>query len=233
MKSSVVWIFSIAILLGLASSVEYASAAVLFSDNFDSENGGTGVLNYDGFAQWSVSDGTVDLIGNGFFDFLPGNGLYIDMDGSTSNAGKITSDPITVGSNSACSLEYELAGNHRNSASEEVVVQMNNGDILDVTQSLSQNDPFTLFSHDFVIDSTTDVKISFEGTGSDNIGMLLDDVKLSCTTDKVVGGSFLAIDNVALFLGTIQAGMIWMIPTLAGLAGGSIYLIKFRTNKGS
>ncbi|MEZ5560441.1 MAG: hypothetical protein R3E86_18090 [Pseudomonadales bacterium] len=52
-----------------------ANAAIIFSDNFDGENGGVGALNYNSFAHWTVLDGTVDLIGNGFFDFLPGNGL--------------------------------------------------------------------------------------------------------------------------------------------------------------
>lgn len=68
-----------------------AQATVLLSDNFNSENGGAGTLNYAGFVNWTVSDGSVDLCGNGFCDFLPGNGLYVDMDGSTGNAGKLTS----------------------------------------------------------------------------------------------------------------------------------------------
>ena len=55
-----------------------ANAGVIFSDNFNAENGGTGVLNYNSFNNWTVTDGTVDLIGNGFFDFYPGNGLYVD-----------------------------------------------------------------------------------------------------------------------------------------------------------
>ena len=46
-------------------------AGVLLQDNFDAENGGTGILNYGTvngvFANWTVSDGHVDLIGNGFF----------------------------------------------------------------------------------------------------------------------------------------------------------------------
>ncbi len=49
------------------------------------------MLNYAGFANWDVLDGFVDLIGNGFFDLLPGNGLYVDLDGSTGDAGKLIS----------------------------------------------------------------------------------------------------------------------------------------------
>jgi len=48
---------------------------------------------------------------------------------------------------------------------------------------------------------------------------------------EVVGGEFLPIDSTALMLAGLQSSAIWMIPTLAGLAGAGFYLIKFRTNK--
>ena len=32
-------------------------ATIIFSDNFNAENGGVGVLNYNSFANWSVSGG--------------------------------------------------------------------------------------------------------------------------------------------------------------------------------
>ena len=55
-----------------------AVPTILLSESFDSENGGLGVLDYSGFGGWTVSDGTVDLIGNG---------LYIALDASTRSAG--------------------------------------------------------------------------------------------------------------------------------------------------
>src|SRR5579862_1829881 len=66
----------------------------LLNDNFNTENGGVGQLNYTGFDNWNVS-GAVDLIGNGFFDFYPGNGLYVDMNGSP-GPGTMTSRPHTT-----------------------------------------------------------------------------------------------------------------------------------------
>lgn len=42
-----------------------------------------GELNYVDFTDWDVVTNHVDLIGNGLFDFLPGNGLYVDLCGST------------------------------------------------------------------------------------------------------------------------------------------------------
>jgi hypothetical protein len=160
-------------LVGFAGA---AGATLIFSDNFDSENGGTGVLNYTGFANWAVSDGTVDLIGNGFFDFLPGNGLYVDMDGSTGNAGIMTTQySLDAGD---YKLSFELAGNHRNSSSETVFVKVALGSILDKQFSLNQNDPFSLYTETFTLAAPLLTYLSFAGAGGDNIGMLLDDVKL-------------------------------------------------------
>jgi hypothetical protein len=47
---------------------------------------------------------------------------------------------------------------------------------------------------------------------------------------KVVGGEFLSIDNTALMLAGIQSLSVWMIPTLAGIAGAGFYLVKLRRN---
>lgn len=47
----------------------------------------------------------------------------------------------------------------------------------------------------------------------------------------VVGGEFLPIDSTALVLAGLQSSAVWMIPTLAGIAGAGFYLVKFRTNK--
>jgi hypothetical protein len=154
-----------------------AFAVVIFDDNFNAENGGVGVLNYNSFAKWSVSDGTVDLIGNGFYDFLPGNGLYVDMDGSTSNAGIMTS-ALTLAPGEY-TLQFDLAGNHRNGATETVIVDVTFGSLLEKTYSLSQNSPFTTFTETFTVSTATSATLSFTGVGGDNIGMLLDNVKLS------------------------------------------------------
>lgn len=43
-------------------------------------------LNYTGFINWDVTAGRVDLIGLGLWDVRPGNGLYVDLQG-TGDAG--------------------------------------------------------------------------------------------------------------------------------------------------
>jgi len=43
-----------------------------------------------------------------------------------------------------------------------------------------------------------------------------------------VAGELLPLDSTALFLAGIQSMTIWMVPTLLGLAGAGVYLVKFR-----
>lgn len=83
-----------AVAAGLFIASSSARAGVLLSDNFDGENGGVAQLNYTGFANFTVSTGSVDLIGNGSNDFYPGNGLYVDLAGSTNQFGALTTDLV-------------------------------------------------------------------------------------------------------------------------------------------
>jgi len=48
---------------------------------------------------------------------------------------------------------------------------------------------------------------------------------------KPVGGEFIEISTAALLIAGFQASVIWMIPTIAGIAATGIYLTKFRANK--
>jgi len=117
-------IISGAFALAAALAASSAGAAVLLSDNFDTENGGAGVLNYSGFANFNVSNagsgGAVDLIGNGFFDFYPGNGLYIDICGSRSACGVLTTNQIFAPGTYTVTLD--LAGNARSGTSDGTTV---------------------------------------------------------------------------------------------------------------
>jgi len=174
MKKVLMFFGSVFFVLYLSSM---ASAVPIFQDDFNSEHGGTAILNYSGFTNWTVTDGTVDLIGNGSWDFLPGNGLYIDMDGSTGNAGKMTTY-IPLVDPGAYYLKFDLAGNHINDSPETTLVQVNLGSVFDASYSLGKNVPFTTYTEYFMIDFPTPLILSFEGLGGDNMGMLLDNVEI-------------------------------------------------------
>jgi len=90
-----------ALAIGAMMSEAHAGTITSLSQpNFDAENGGVPTLNYYGFANFTVgtspysgfsSGGSVDLIGNGYFDAYPGNGLYVDVCGSTNVCGELIS----------------------------------------------------------------------------------------------------------------------------------------------
>jgi hypothetical protein len=148
------------------------SATVIFTDDFDSETQG---LNYVGFAQWTVSGGTVDLIGSPppFFNLYPGQGRYIDMDGSTSNAGEITTKVLFDPGSYV--LSFLLGGNARNRGTDTVVVEFGS----DFSQTLSLAGDAGLVPQVFSFTATEPGRLSFEGLGADNVGLILDDVQLS------------------------------------------------------
>lgn len=170
--------------LFLFVSVGFVSATTIFSDDFNSENGGNGQLNYNSFTNWTVSDGTVDLIGNGYFDFQPSYGLYVDLDGSTGNAGFMAnSSTFTLLANTTYRFSFDLAGNHRNDAAESVSVTAsitgNGFGGIFGSFSLNQYDSFQTFSYLHTVGMSDQVaSMSFKATGGDNIGMLLDNVKI-------------------------------------------------------
>lgn len=191
----------ILLLVALISfSLGTSHAALIFSDDFNSENGGVGVLNYAGFSQWTVTGGTVDLIGSlGFWDYFPANGLYVDMDGSTGDAGKMTTSPSLSLLAGDYTLSFDLAGNQRNSGSEQVDVVVAVG-FASTVVSLGQNAPFSSYSLNFTLPTASNVTISFEGSGGDNIGMLLDNVRLNSVPD----GS-----NSLVLLGAALLGLVY------------------------
>jgi hypothetical protein len=165
--------------LGIAN---YASAdSIVFSDNFNTENGGVGTLNYYGFANWTVTAGSVDLIGNGNFDFLPGNGLYVDLDGSTNQAGTMVSAPLNLAAGTY-DFQFDLAGSQRG-PTEPVTASVSSG-LASQVYSFPSDQGFTLESMPFVLNSPQTLTLSFSEVGTSNMGMLLDNVSLTQITQE-------------------------------------------------
>ena len=185
-----------------------AQAEPIFADTFNSENGGVGVLNYGGFANFVVSGGTVDLIGNGYYDFAPvttGHGLYVDLDGSTSDAGVMLADAIAL-LPGTYELSFQLAGNQRNSTSDVVDIRLFLDDVAFVTGAILVDpaQPFVLYEVPFTLVSGGGLTFSFANQGGDNIGALLDNIQL---TDASVpdGGMTLGLLGGALIgLGALR-----------------------------
>lgn len=178
-----------AVLALIASS---ASAQVVFQDDFNAENSGNGALNYSSFVKWSVSDGTVDLIGNGFFDFYPGQGLYVDLDGSTSQAGKLAS--MLVLDAGDYELSFKLGGSQRGDTNR---VTVGLGELTNF-YSLASADPLAEIVIPFSLGDASNLELSFQNNGGDNVGAILDDVRVT----KVPTPGSLALAGVAGLIGS-------------------------------
>lgn len=165
--------------IGAASLVTAggASAAIVLSDNFDAEVADQ--LNWAGDSVFlsTGAPGSVDLIGvGGIYDFHPGHGSYVDLDGSTGSghdpAGELTS--IAAFGAGKYTLSFLLAGNARGQVARTTRVSL--GDF-SVDILLSSADPFSGYSFTFI---TTGGQLKFTQLGESNQqGNLLDDVVLA------------------------------------------------------
>ncbi len=157
----------------------HASAGAVLTDTFDGD--APAGLNWAGDAVFTSTGapGSVDLIGAPppFFDLQPGNGYYVDLDGSSGGgndpAGQLTS-VLSFGPG-AYTLTFDLAGNLRGAPDQTTTVSL--GDFsADLTPSNST--AFTL--HSFTFTTTTGGNLVFTEHGpSDQQGNLLDNVSLN------------------------------------------------------
>lgn len=165
----------------LAALAAAAPAQVLFQDTFDMENGGNVAGNTTTLNNFNVTDGTVDILGPGFFDFYPGNGLYLDLDGGTSNASTLESKTaFSFLSGVTYRLSFELGGSTRGDTN---TVNVSIGSLLSQSITLQSSDPLAVQSFLFTPASATSATLVFESLGGDNLGLLLDDVKIEAVPE--------------------------------------------------
>lgn len=158
----------------LLATAQPAAATVVFSDDFEGD-GPADVLNKPTFVKWFVSDGYVDLIGlGGAFDFYPGNGRYVDLDGSLSDAGKMTTK-LSFGPGSYV-LTFLLGGNARGGSADTVFVSFGADNLTPGGITLGPFDGLT--SQMLIFTSALGGTLSFDHAGGDNVGLILDNVSL-------------------------------------------------------
>ena len=131
----------------------------------------------------------MDLIGTGFFNLIPGNGLYVDLDGSNTGPGLFAT--VMAFAPGTYLVEFALGGSHR-SSTETVTVSLGNWSEV---FTLNDTDPFTLISRTI---STTGGTLRFQNgvDASPDVGALLDNVSVSAVPEPatlaVFGGIALA-----------------------------------------
>jgi hypothetical protein len=165
------------------SAAGSAQAAVLFSDTFDGEAQG---LN-QALDNWMIADGTLDVVGPGFFDFHPGNGNYIDLDGSSGNA--VTMFTNVGFGGGAYTLSFQLGGSTRGDTNT-VTVSLGT---FSTTITLDSADPMSTYTYNF---TTTAGFLTFAHDGGDFLGLLLDDVVLQDQVAAVPEPASMAIWSV-------------------------------------
>lgn len=154
--------------LALFALTAPASASII-PNQFDTENGGVGTLNYYGFTGYTVTSGSVDLIGAGFYDNFAGNGLYVDMAGTTGQFGALTTN--TVYAAGTYHVTLGLGGTIYSNISDGVSLDWgtgswSSGDLAGLTSQT--------FDFDITLNAASAITISDLGhSGNANIGATL------------------------------------------------------------
>lgn len=167
---------SVGLALGAFLSIAAeANATVIFSDNFDGEGA---ALNYTSFANWSVLDGSVDVVSNNTYSIFcaGGAGKCVDLDGSTGNAGDLRTTVTFAAGN--YTLTFDFSGNQRVAQTDIMTVSFG-----DLTES------FSVLGNDADAALTTVIRnitvgaggsaLTFSHAGGDNIGLILDNVSIA------------------------------------------------------
>jgi N-acetylneuraminic acid mutarotase len=159
---------------------------VLLEDDFNSENGGFAPhANYYAFANWNVTDGSVDLIDSA--STAPGlpaaNGLFVDLDGSTANAGRLESKTLFSLTQGDYLLSFELAGprsstNAFGGPNPSDTVDVSLGSLYSERITKAFSEPFERIERHVSVTAAADARLVFDHLGGDYVGLILDNVML-------------------------------------------------------
>lgn len=178
----------VAIVLTVQSTA-WAKVTVVFSDTFDSETQGQGVT---ALTNWTVT-GNVDVVGagSGVYDGYPGNGTYIDLDGSntgtTSCASSTIQSPAIALGPGNYTLSFEF-GSNTFGGGQDNGLQVQLGSVfsetffpspVDSKQATAQLD-LTRIARRIKVGAATSASLVFQETDAtaDCGGTILDDVLL-------------------------------------------------------
>lgn len=168
--------------LGLATLPTQA-ATILFQDNFDTDSASS-VLNFNAFNNWTISNGTVDYIRNGGFGIscVGGAGGCVDLDGSTGNGGRMTSNAtFTLLANEIYRFSLNVSGNQRNGAPDSFTFGFLGLGAEFTPAPVPANDPFDTYTLT-VGGFSGAAPLFLETSSADNVGVIIDNVLLECLT---------------------------------------------------
>jgi hypothetical protein len=170
----------LAVAAAMVLSAGAHASTVVFADDFTADGQGVNVTP----GGWSLTANTdnVDVIGTGFFDELPGNGNYIDLDGSNGVPGAGTlSTWFAPTAGDTYTATFQLGGNQRQpGVSDTVTVWFGTTEI---TPTLAWNQGFTTFTVTTTASSWDPLTLSFTDSRDGNVGALLDNVSISAVPE--------------------------------------------------
>ncbi|PTR16131.1 putative secreted protein with PEP-CTERM sorting signal [Nitrosospira sp. Nsp2] len=173
---------NLAVVAALLLGPSLTHAATIFSDNFDSY--APDQLNWvpPGISGWTITGGTVDLHGaGGGYDVLPGNGSYVDLDGSSFASGLFLNNVNLTGGTTYL-LSFDLSGSQRGIHTDTVHVNFGSAT---ASYLLNSTDPFSTFTLNFTPGTDGVYSLSYLNAGGDNRGAFLDNVSVSSVPGAV------------------------------------------------
>ena len=170
---------------------------LLFSDDFEQEALGLNTT----LDKWSVTFGTIDVVGTGSYDHLcaggPSPARCVDLDGSTNDAATILSHSflLTPGD---YELRFWLRGNTRGAAADTLDVTLTIGSLFTEQFVLNSSSPWSEYVRGFsYTGAPANVSLSFAHWGGDNQGIILDNVSVAAVPEPatlgLLGGGLLAM----------------------------------------
>jgi len=159
-------------------------STILIEDDIDDENGGVAAKAVTTLTYWNVTRNCVDLHGPGSTNPLPGNGLYLDMEGTydelepgvCSGAGRIESKETFNLQPGSYRFELVLAGNNQNFPTDTMTLTL--GNVFSQTIILEESDPFSVYTYTFNVPAAASAKIAIDHEGADQQGILVDAIRL-------------------------------------------------------
>jgi hypothetical protein len=208
------WLTSAAILASLTLGSQ-AQAVVVFQDNFDAEPGGS-VLNYNSYANWDVTFGTVDKIASGGFGITcaGGAGQCVDIDGSSGDAGVMTAkQTFDFSAGDTVTLSIDYTGNQRSTQSE--TLSINFAPFFSTFIAIGSGNvglPFITYSNSVLVtaDVTGATLSIFQTSGTDindNVGPIIDNVVLDVQPGSPT--PTVPVPAPVFMLGGLMAAAVW------------------------
>lgn len=155
---------------------------ILIEDDIDDENGGVAAKMVTSLSNWNITRNCIDLHGPGSTNPLPGNGLYMDLDGTYLDhdvcigAGRIESKTTFNLAPGSYKFEMIMAGNNQNFPTDTLMLTI--GSVYSNTIIMEESDPFNLYTYDFTVTEATSAKIALDHKGGDEQGILIDAIRL-------------------------------------------------------